>query len=210
MRLLLIRHGESEHSLRGMIAGQASCPGLTARGFDQARRLAERLRATHEAGDGIVLLSSTVLRARQTAEMLGRELGVGPVEQNCDLCELHPGDADGLLWDTYRQMYGTFDLVEEPNRPFAPGAESWLGFLGRVRATLDRLATRFDRQTVIAVTHAGFIVAALLVLFDIPRPGTHARVDPAYTAITEWEFSHATWRLVRFNDAAHLLNPFVS
>jgi len=205
MRLLLIRHGESGHSLRGMIAGQASCPGLTARGFEQARRLAERLRATGEAGNCIALLSSTVLRARQTAEVLGIELGISLVEQDCDLCELHPGDADGLSWDVYREMYGAFDLIEEPNRPFAPGAESWLDFLGRMRATLDRLAARFDGQTVIAVTHAGFIVASLLVLFDIPRPGTGARVDPAYTAVTEWEFSGGTWRLIRFNDAARLL-----
>jgi broad specificity phosphatase PhoE len=205
MRLILIRHGESEHSLRGMIAGYASCPGLTAHGFQQSKLLADRLRVTGEASDCVTLLSSTVLRARQTAEVLERELHFGSVEQDCDLCELHPGTADGLSWEAYREMYGTFDLIEEPDRPFAAGAESWLDFLGRVRATLDRLATRFDGRTVIAVTHAGFIVASLLVLFAIPRPGTGARVDPAYTAITEWEFSQATWRLVRFNDRVHML-----
>jgi broad specificity phosphatase PhoE len=204
MRLLLIRHGESEHSRRGMIAGYASCPGLTEHGFQQAQMLADRFRATGEVSDCTMLLSSTVLRARQTADVLERKLHLGPIEQDCDLCELHPGAADGLSWDSYREMYGTFDLIEEPTHPFAPGGESWLDFLGRVRAILERLATRFDGQTVLAVTHAGFIVASLMVLFAIPRPGTGARVDPAYTAITEWEFSQATWRLVRLNDAAHL------
>ena len=113
MRLLLIRHGESEHSPRGIIAGHASCPGLTARGFEQARVLADRLRATGEVSDCSVLLSSTMLRAWKTAAVLESELGVGPVEQDCGLCELHPGDADGLAWDVYRQAYGTFDLIEE-------------------------------------------------------------------------------------------------
>jgi broad specificity phosphatase PhoE len=206
MRLILIRHGESEHSLRGMIAGYATCPGLAARGFQQAQLLADRLRTTGEAGDGVALLSSTVLRARQTAEVLGRELHLGPIKQDCDLCELHPGAADGLSWDAYRKMYGTFDLIAEPDRPFAADAESWLEFMGRVRTTLERLAIRFDGRTVVAVTHAGFIVASFLVLFAIPRPGTSTRVDPAYTAITEWEYTAPTWRLVRFNDAAHLLN----
>jgi probable phosphoglycerate mutase len=192
----MIRHGESEHSLRGMIAGYASCPGLTAHGFQQAQLLADRLRATGEARDCAMLLSSTVLRARQTADALGRELGLGPAEQDCDLCELHPGAADGLSWDAYREKYGTFDLIAEPGRPFAPGAESWGEFLGRVRATLERLATRFEGQTVIAVTHAGFIVAAFLSLFAIPRPGTGARIDPAYASITEWVFSqvYGGWR----------------
>jgi probable phosphoglycerate mutase len=200
MRLILIRHSESEHSLRGMIAGYASCPGLTARGFQQAQLLADRLRATGEASDCVALLSSTVLRARQTAEVLGCELNLGSIEQDCDLCELHLGAADGLLWEDYRAKYGSFDLIADPDRPFAPNAESWLDFLGRMQTTLDRLATRFAGQTVIAVTHAGFIVASFLLLFAIPRPGTGARVDPAFTAITEWEFSHAAWRLVRYND----------
>jgi broad specificity phosphatase PhoE len=205
MRLLLIRHGESEHSLRQIIAGYASCPGLTARGFQQAQLLADRFGTTGEVSDCATVLSSTVLRARQTAEVLARELHLGPIAQDCDLCELHPGAADGMSWEAYRQAYGTFDLIASPNRPFAAGAESWLDFVGRVQATLDRLAAAFDGQTVIAVTHAGFIVAALLVLFAIPRPGTGARVDPAYTAITQWEFSQASWRLERFNDCAHVL-----
>jgi probable phosphoglycerate mutase len=199
MRLLLIRHGESEHSRRGMIAGYASCPGLTVYGLEQAQLLADRMRAGGEASDCAALLSSTVLRARQTAEVLERELQLAPIEQDCDLCELHPGAADGLLWEQYRASYGDFDLVAEPNRPFAPGAESWLDFLSRVRITLDRLAARFDGQTVIAVTHAGFIVASLLVLFAIPRPGTGARIDPAYASIMEWEYAKPAWRLVRYN-----------
>jgi probable phosphoglycerate mutase len=206
MRLLLIRHGESEHSRRGMIAGYASCPGLTARGFQQTHALAERLRATGEAADCAVLLSSTVLRARQTAEVLSKELSLGPIQQDCDLCELHPGAADGMLWEAYREMYGDFDLVAEPGRPFAPGAESWREFLDRVQMTLDRLVARFDGQNVIVVTHAGFIVAAFLVLFAIPRPGTGARVDPGFAAITEWEFSQGVWRLVRFNDQGHAVS----
>jgi broad specificity phosphatase PhoE len=199
MRLILIRHGESEHSLRGMIAGYASCPGLTAHGFQQAQLLADRLRAGGEASNCVALLSSTVLRARQTAEVLERELQIGPAEQDCDLCELHPGAADGLLWEQYRTSYGDFDLVAEPDRPFADGAESWLDFLSRVQAALDWLASRFEGQTVIVVTHAGFIVASILVLFAIPRPGTSARLDPAYASITEWEYAKPFWRLVRYN-----------
>jgi hypothetical protein len=62
---------------------------------------------------------------------------------------------------------------------------------------------RFDGQQVIAVTHAGFIVATFLLLFAVPRPGTGARIDPAYASITQWEHVQAAWRLVRFNDATY-------
>ncbi len=39
MRLILFRHGESEHARRQVIVGFGSCPGLTNQGLDQAHRL---------------------------------------------------------------------------------------------------------------------------------------------------------------------------
>ena len=77
--------------------------------------------------------------------------------------------------------------------------------MGRVRATLERLAKHFVGKTVVAVTHAGFIVASILVLFDIPRPGTGAYIDPVHTSLTEWNTADGVWRLNRFNDAFHLV-----
>jgi len=204
VRLILIRHGESDHVIRNVIAGQVSCRGLSERGFKQAELLAQRFTATHEVSDCQVLLCSPVLRARQAAEVLARTLPVGLIEQDCDLCELHPGEADGLSWETCRATYGAFDLLTFPTRAFAPGAESWQEFVEQVRATLERLARRFAGQTVVAVTHAGFIVASMLVLFDIPRPGTGARLDPGSTSLTEWRVAQARWRLVRFNDTSHV------
>jgi broad specificity phosphatase PhoE len=181
MRLILIRHGESDQTLRNVIAGWRSCRGLSERGFAQAQLLAYRFRATGEVGDCQAVLCSPVLRARQTTEVLARTLPVGPIEQDRDLCELHPGEADGLSWEAYQATYGAFDLLTSPTRSFAPGAESWVEFVDRVRATLERLARRFAGQTVIAVTHARFIVVSVLVLFAIPRPGTGACFDPIPT-----------------------------
>jgi broad specificity phosphatase PhoE len=205
VRLALIRHGESHHSLRGTIAGVSGCAGLTEQGFAQTRALTARLRASGELFDSVALLSSPVLRARQTAEIVRDVLPVGAIEVDDGLCEVHPGEADGLAWEDYRARYGTFDLLSSPERPFAPGGESWSVFTARVRAALARLAAQYDGQTVVAVSHAGFIVASILVLFDIPRPGTGARLDPTHTGLTEWRVSGQTWQLVRYNDATHLL-----
>ncbi len=121
-----------------------------------------------------------------------------------DLCELLPGAADGLTRAAYRATYGDFDPLAEPARPFAPGGESWMGFLARVRAALDALAVRHDGETVVAVTHVGFVVASLLVTFAIPRPGTGAWLDPAHTGVTEWRVDGGRWLLARDNDTAHL------
>lgn len=76
-------------------------------------------------------------------------------------------------------------------------------FLIRVRGFFDRVAQEFAGETVIAVTHGGFIEASLLEMFGIPRPGTGARLMPLNTGITEWSFDNA-WTLVRYNDISHL------
>jgi broad specificity phosphatase PhoE len=176
MRLVLIRHAESEHVVRNLIGGPRSCTGLTERGRQQAERLAQRFHQSGELAGCAALLTSPWPRARQTAEILLPSLLLAAVSEEPNLCELLPGQADGLTWDAYRAQYGAFDMVAEPERPFSPDGESWLAFNGRVRRAMTDPAEQFTSQTVAAVTHGGFIVVSLLALFDIPRPGIGARL----------------------------------
>ncbi len=204
MRLLLIRHGASHHSDAGLIAMPRGCTGLTDAGVAQVGALARRLAATGEAADCAALLASPVRRARETADLLRPALPAGGVRHAPGLMELVPGVADGLTLARYRAAYGDWDPVALPDRPTAPGGESWSRFLARVRATLDGLAARHDGETVVAVTHAGFIMATVLVAFAIPRPGTGAWLAPAHTGLTEWRVADGRWELARYNDTAHL------
>ncbi len=206
MRFVLIRHGASEHSSRGIIADVAGCTGLTEFGRTQASALVARLRATGELSDCGALLSSPAPRARQTAEFLSNALPVGTIELDDDLREVYPGDAEGLSWEEYRATYGAFELHASLNRPFAPRGETWAEFIGRVQTAHQRLANRFAGRTVVAVTHAGFVVASLFVLFDIPWSGRKAYLEPTHTSLTEWRVSGTTWTLMRYNDASHLHN----
>ncbi|MHB8674759.1 MAG: histidine phosphatase family protein [Candidatus Limnocylindrales bacterium] len=204
MRLVLVRHGQSEHTMRHVIGGPLGCSGLTERGRQQAHALRNRLIADGEFRDCVALLSSPVPRARETASILLDALPIKKVEEDCGLCEIHPGEADGLAWEAYRARYGAFDLQAQTDRPFSPGGESWRDLIDRVEDTLDRFAARFDGRTVVAVSHAGFIVVSFLLLFAIPVTGRRARLDPLHTSLTEWQASNGTWSLVRYNDVHHL------
>lgn len=200
-RLLLARHGQSAAGARGVIAGLAGCTGLTAAGRDQAGRLARRLAAEHP--QVTVLLTSPLRRAAETAEVLGAHLGLA-VRVEPDLEELRPGAADGLTLAQIHARYGQADLVQEPQRPLAPGGESWSGFRGRVAATLPRLVDDHRGETLLAVSHAGFVVAAMIALLDIPRPGNQTYLEVAAASLTEWTHDGHRWTLERFNDTAHL------
>ena len=203
MRLILIRHGESEHSARGIIAGPRECPGLTSNGVEQAKQLARRLQSTQELADCSAFLSSPVKRAVQTAELLRAAFPGTDLIEERRLIEIDPGEADGLHHDEYHKRYGSFDLIAEPERLFAPGGESWSQFRLRIRQFQMDLVSRYEGQTVVAVAHAGTIVATLLQTFDIPRPGTGARFEPGHTSLTEWRYD-GVWILERYNDTLHL------
>ena len=55
---------------------------------------------------------------------------------DCDLCELHPGEADGLDLGEFLARFAEPDWDVDPARPLAPGGESWLGFVERASAAV--------------------------------------------------------------------------
>lgn len=204
MRLILVRHGDAYAGLRGVIAGPRGCRGLTELGRGQAGALRDHLAA---AGDPTIdrIVTSLLPRAIETASIVAPALGFDEVPQDCDLCEVHTGEADGLEWDEYAERFGSVDMHREPDRLFAPGGDSWHGFHARVDAVMGRLAREHPDETVMAVSHAGVIAASLRVRFDAPLAGG-VRLVPANTGITEWQFDASTgeWTLRRYDDTRHL------
>jgi broad specificity phosphatase PhoE len=201
MRLILLRHGESKHGVEHYIGGKAGCKGLTEQGVQQAEQLARRLKNERAGCD--MLLSTSVKRAQETAAIVAAQLNQ-PVQVNDDLCELLPGDADGLFWTQYQQQYGEFDLRANPDTPFAPNGESWNQFVDRVETALNTLHQTYKDQHIVAVTHAGFIVVSFLLLFKVSLSGQRAVINPSHASITEWHMANDIWQLVRFNDTSHL------
>jgi probable phosphoglycerate mutase len=206
VRLILVRHGDAHAGFHGVIGGVTGCTGLTDLGRAQAAALRDHLSATGRVRAD-VLVASVLPRAVETATIIAPGLGLEITAHECDLCEVHPGEADGLTWTEYATRYGSFDMESEPDRVFAPAGESWNSFHERVGLTLERFAHEYaGDRTVVAVCHAGVIMASMRVLLGIPHPGTGARLRPTNTGLTEWEHdpSSGRWTLHGFNETSHL------
>jgi len=80
-RLILVRHGESEVTVRRVIGGPRSCTGLSPLGVQQAERLRDRLAETGELAAATALFASEYPRAVETAEIIAPTLGL-PVERD--------------------------------------------------------------------------------------------------------------------------------
>lgn len=203
-RVVLVRHGEAACNVNGVVGGPRGCTGLTDRGRAQVGALAARLAATGELRDAVALYASVLPRAVETARLLAPYVGNGTlaVAERCSLCELHPGQSDGLGWAEVIGRFGEPDWDADPTAPLAPGGESWATFVARAAAGVQAVADMHPGETVVVACHAGVVEATLVSWLGATRPRLQLRTTHA--SMTEWERSASGWRLLRYNDAGHL------
>lgn len=202
--LYLIRHAEALGAVEGVIGNSALSP----LGEWQASHLCARLQATREIVPD-VFIASTLLRARQTAQIIAPAFTV-PLQFDPTIQELYPGEAEGTRVEDFNARFGEVDFVEDPFHPMAPGGESWGQFILRVGEALDRIIRQHAGKTIVLVCHGGVIDASFLYFFrmnawTIPV----ARFYTRNTSITHWqqlvsEKGRQHWHLIKYNDAFHL------
>jgi probable phosphoglycerate mutase len=204
--LLLTRHGEAHCNLAGVAGGERTCTGLTERGRTQVRLLAERLCA--EALPD-ALYAAPRRRVQESGQILSGTLGL-PVHIEPGLSGPHHGEADGRPWDEIKTAFGG-PPQSDPDRPYAPGSETWNQYLARAAAALSGLIRRHDGQRILIAGHGETVDAAATFLLGI-SPGSPARVgfESAHASITRWHmqrnrFGQEIWILAALNDTRHLV-----
>ncbi len=188
--LVLVRHAQSLYNRDGEKAGLNS--GLTELGWRQAQAVAEWLARAYRPD---AVLSSSMVRARQTAEIIAQRLGL-PVT-------VHEGleEAEFSYWD---------ELPRVPDDPLLAWHESWqpdpanaplyTSFRARIYESLQRLLDRYTGKTTILVSHGGTIGTLMRSLFG----GHHVAVFTENTGVTHLTWDRDHWRLVFHNSTAHL------
>lgn len=146
--LLLVRHGQSTWNAAGRVQGQTVSPELTALGRRQAAAVAARLLDRRARR----LLTSDLVRARQSAQIIGEVLGL-EAEDEPLLRERHYGTWQGGRLDD--AVLAARSLGEHER---LPGGES----LVDVRRRWQRLVAglRGAPGPVVLVTHGNVIADA--------------------------------------------------
>lgn len=209
---MLVRHGESRAQELGILGGHTGCRGLSDTGRQQVERLRERLAATGELADAVALYSSVMPRAVETAQIIAPALGGLEVRQECDFCEGHPGEADGLTWAELAERYPVDDAKWDGNLRRAPGWETWSELGQRVSRAISTIVDRHAGETVVVACHGGVVVHAMYHFLGLDLGGgNRAWIAPDNSSLTEFRFAPNPWEkstmpvhLVRYNDHAHL------
>jgi len=194
MRLLLIRHAESQGNFELRLQGRREFP-LTAKGIQQAEALASRLATEPLAA----IYTSPIGRALQTAEIIAAKTSLD-VAQEPGVQEYDFGEAiSGLTWDEIRERNP--EIIEAFRKessefPRYPGEEGRAAFQGRVRSAFaDVIERHKDQHSVAVITHAGPIT---IMLFDA--------LARAYTRPTPFVLDNASITTIEVNNgtAPHL------
>lgn len=150
MKILLIRHGESEGNVAGIISDNPDrIVNLTEKGRAQAEAAAEKLRTVQFTHAYV----SEFARAQQTIKILLHH-HTCPLKIDARLNERHSG-MDGLPVHIFQDFVRADPLHIKPEH-----GESFLEQMERLRAFLDEITARHPDGIVLAASHEHPILAA--------------------------------------------------
>lgn len=200
--LILLRHGETEWNLSGRWQGQAADTELTDLGRQQARLAANRLRSYPIN----VIYSSDLLRAFETAQIIGQALGLTPVAEPA-LRESDIGAWTGLTWAEISERY-----PEQAAAMFAGqdvrrgGGESFGELHDRLAAAAQNIVSRHPGDTVLVVSHGAALRSLVAYVLGASLDQMHRIAIGGNTALSVVQMRDGHLRLVSYNDTAHLDN----
>ena len=154
--VLLVRHGQTGTTGQ-VLPGRAKGLHLADKGVAQAERAAERIGELKRVD---AVYCSPLERARETAAPIGKALDIRPkVDRGlleCDFGEWTGAELKTLMkkpeWQTVQRAPSTFRF---------PGGESFTEMQVRIVSALDRLRAEHPGGTIVCVSHADPIKAAV-------------------------------------------------
>ncbi|MER5938183.1 histidine phosphatase family protein [Streptomyces sp. NPDC001928] len=184
MRVVLLRHGETDRNAADLFQGQADIP-LNDDGVRQAQRAAGSL----PAGGWAAVHSSPLARAAQTAAYAAGRLDV-PHHRVDGLRERHLGSLDGLQRSEFARSHPATmrRLLDDPGYA-PPGGESGHAARARFCAALhDVLTAQRTAERVLVVAHGGVLnlLAAALVAARDDEPRGMVGTCRALCLDAEW------------------------
>lgn len=197
MRLLIIRHGESEADLLNVHEGRADF-ALTKVGHAQAEKLARWISDRFHIDR---LYASPLRRARQTAACIARETGL-EIQLADELMEFNNGLIAGKSREEVRTKYPF--IPDLPMHASVYEQESKLDFRFRTEYILSKIISENDADSTIAVVSHGGTINQLYRAFLRLPVDSQMFWSTGDTGVHEWTVSGEMRRIIRSNSLVHL------
>jgi len=153
---LLMRHGETPWNREGRVMGRNPVEL-----DEEGRRQVESAISLARALAPEVIISSPLVRARQSAEIIGRAIGVAEIAEDPRLSEVEYGRWEGMV---YKDLINDAHYIHYRDRPLdepTPGGETMYDVQARgVAAVQHAIAANLGKR-VLFVSHGDIIRTVL-------------------------------------------------
>ena len=193
-KVLLIRHGETDFNREHRLQGVMAVP-LNQNGREQAAAAARYLQGLSIDA----LYTSPILRAQQTAEIIGDQIGLPPRSDD-RLREIEFGQFEGLTFaEVARRFPAAYHKWSAGYRAYqAPNGESRLDVQRRMSAAWHDLTAHPQHRLIALVTH-GTAIAIFLGAMYATLPDRAIK----NTSITTLERRDDIWEIPGFAQVPH-------
>jgi broad specificity phosphatase PhoE len=201
MRLILVRHGETDYNRDGLALGQTDAP-LNETGVRQAAALEFALSSEKIAA----IYASPRSRTMATAAAIANPHGLTVTAEE-RLIEMDVGELEGLTFLEIGKRYP--ELAQDWRGPGGPsyrmpGSEECLvDVQARARKAIEEMLARHPEETVIAVAHNFVILSSLAWLIGIDL-ADFRRLQHSVAAISIVELRPGHAQVISLNDTCHL------
>jgi probable phosphomutase (TIGR03848 family) len=201
--VLLVRHGKTPTTGK-VLPGRAPGLHLSEEGKAQAEAVAGRIAALAAAGQRppVAVYASPLERTTETARPIARQLGLR-VRSERGLVECDFGEWTGAQLKSLAKKPEWTQVQRCPSGFRFPGGESFLEMQARVSSAITRLTHLHQGETVVAVSHADPIKAALSA-----AAGTHLdlfqRLVVSPCSVSALAYSEAGPHVLTINSTASL------
>lgn len=164
MKLIFVRHGQTDFNLQGRPQGQEMDIPLNETGINQVEAASEFVPT-----DIDFIISSPLKRTKQTAEILNKTLSK-PIEFNDDIKEMSFGSLAGKLWEEIEAETGDMDIQQRHKdlqfdyREY--GGESIEDLKQRLLKFVTETKDKYPDKKILVATHGG-VIRTLHLLYPL-------------------------------------------
>ena len=159
VRILLVRHGETDWNLAGRFQGRSDVP-LNQKGVEQANALASALRKESLTA----IYSSPLGRAKETARLIKVFHPSAPLYEEEGLMEMDLGEFEGIEGARWAEKHASFRQAwrDNPAAVTMPGGESLKEVQARAVAALERITQSYPLGSTLLICSHNFVILTIL------------------------------------------------
>ena len=199
MKLILVRHGESEHNKGDLISGGASNPDLSAEGIAGVKKVSRNF----DESQVDLVYASPLIRAKRTAEILTK--GRKTINLDPRLIEMQFGSWEGSdvtpLYENCSDAFDFMGMIGKDYTKYAQNAESYDDLVSRCQSFMVDLKQVASQKTVLVVCHGFTIRGLMAAILGLDTSEITAQDNVTFTEINFDEANDFNPRLMSFNRA---------